>query len=146
MLSIQPELLYVQKGATDDDEGVDVTLKLNYIEVPLLLKIKIPTEGNVSPYFLVGPAIGFKAGCKISGESDGASVDLDCDEDNIEFKSIDLGGVVGAGVGFPVGSGQAVLGARYNLGLIRVDDYDDDEPVKNRAFSFLAGYSFPVGG
>ena len=105
MLSFQPEILYIQKGAKDSDQDVDVTLKLDYMEIPLLLKVNVPTEGDISPYLLVGPALSFKAGCTISGEEGGVSVDLDCDEDFIVFKSFDVGGVVGAGVGFPEGSG-----------------------------------------
>jgi len=151
-LSLQPELLYAQKGMilTDTEVGieeeVELTLRLNYIEVPLLLRINVPTEGNIAPHFLVGPAIGFKASCELGVEEDGESFDVDCDEAEGDTKSIDFGGVIGAGVGIVVGPGEIVLGARYTLGLMSIDDSGEDLDIKNRTFSFLAGYSFPVGG
>ena len=146
MVSVQPEVLYLQKGAKDTQEGADITFEVNYVEVPLLLKIDVPTEGIVAPYFMFGPAIGFKAGCQITGEDEGVSVEIDCDEAGIDIKSIDFGGVIAAGLGIEKGPGQIMLGARYNLGLTTIDDSSDEEDIKSRAFTFLAGYSFPVGG
>jgi hypothetical protein len=154
MVILQPGLNYVQKGASasgqEDGGSYETELDLGIIEIPLLLKINIPTDGRVTPHLLVGPAIGFKTGCEISwsfrfqGESE--SDTEDCDD---ETKSIDFGGMFGAGVGITAGPGEVVLGARYNLGLITVDDPpagEEEMDVKTRAFSFLAGYSFPVGG
>ena len=146
ILSIQPEVSFFQKGAESTEEGVDVKFKLDYIEVPLFLKINVPTEGTNTPFLMVGPAVGFKVGCSISGEDGGVSVDLDCDEAEIELSSIDFGGVVGAGVGFELGPGQFLLSARYSIGFMTIDDSSDEDDIKNRAFSFLAGYSFPLGG
>ena len=45
MFAIQPEVYYTMKGASKKVEGVDVTLKLDYVEVPLFLKFVIPVEG-----------------------------------------------------------------------------------------------------
>ena len=146
VLSIQPEILYLQKGFHESEQGVDVTFALDYVEIPVLLRINVPVEGTVAPYFLVGPALGFKAGCEVTGEEGGVEVKVDCDEAEAEIKSLDFGGVVGGGISFEAGPGNIHVGARYNYGLTSLDDSGEDEDVKNRAFSFLAGYSFPVGG
>lgn len=146
MLSFQPEVNYAQKGAKDSDEGFEVSLKIDYIEVPLLVKFDLPTSGSISPHVLVGPALGFKAGCKIGGEQGGTDVDVDCSEDDIDLKSFDFGAIVGAGVGFPAGPGEARIGARYNFGLLDVENSSEGEGVTNRAFSLLVGFSFPMGG
>ena len=44
MFAIQPEAYYTMKGATANLGGLDFTLKLDYIEVPVLLKLIIPIE------------------------------------------------------------------------------------------------------
>jgi len=146
VLSIQPEFLYLQKGMQESEQGVDVTFAIDYVEIPVLLRINVPVEGNIAPYFLVGPAVAFKAGCEIRGEDQGVEVTVDCDEAEVEIKSMDLGGVVGVGLSFGAGPGNFHVGARYNYGLTILDDSGEDDDVKSRAFSFLAGYSFPVGG
>jgi opacity protein-like surface antigen len=145
-LSIQPELLYLQKGASESSDGVDITFGVDFVEIPVLLRIDVPTDGSIAPYFLIGPAIGFKTGCEISAEGDGLEINVDCDEAEATIKSMDFGGVAGAGLSIAAGSGNIHLGARYNYGLMSLDDSDLDEDVKSRAFSFLAGYSFPLGG
>ncbi|MDI6846245.1 MAG: porin family protein, partial [Candidatus Saccharicenans sp.] len=61
--SLQPEILYVQKGAkiTANIEGMDITLNANidYIEIPLLLKYNLISGGPTVPSVYVGPYIGF---------------------------------------------------------------------------------------
>jgi len=146
VLSIQPELLYLQKGAEGSEQGVNITVAISYVELPVLLRINVPVEGNVAPYFVVGPAISFKAGCEVTGEGGGVEVKIDCDEAEAETKSVDFGGVVGAGLSFGAGPGNIHVGARFNYGLTTVDDSEYDEDVNNQAFSLLAGYSFPIGG
>jgi hypothetical protein len=144
-LSIQPEFLYLQKGASATEEDVDITFAVDFVEIPVLLRIDVPTDGSIAPYFLIGPAIGFKTGCEIRGEGGGMEVTLDCDEADAAIKSVDFGGVAGAGLSIAAGSGNIHIGARYNYGLINLDDSDLDENVKSRAFFFVAGYSFPLG-
>ncbi len=146
VVSIQPEVLYLQKGAEWNWDGAEVTLEADYVEVPLFLRIDVPTEGIVAPYFMFGPAIGFKAGCQYTGEGGVVSFEMGCDEAGIDIKSIDLGGVVAAGLGIETGPGEIMLGARYNLGLTTIDDSAHEWDLKSRAFTFLAGYSFPLGG
>ena len=146
LLSFQPGLRYAQKGASDSGDGFDVTLKIDYIEVPLLLKVNVPTAGQASPHFVVGPVLGFNSGCKISGDEGSVSVEMDCEEDDIDPSSFEFSGIVGAGVSFPAGPGEVTFGARYQLGLSNVNDTEGDEEAKHRAFSIMAAFGFPVGG
>jgi hypothetical protein len=149
MVSIQPEVNFMQKGAKETEDGVDIKFKLDYIEIPVFLKINVPAEGTVAPFLVVGPALGIKVGCKISGEEDGVSVDIDCDEAGIDLKGMDLGAMFGAGFAVAKGPGNLFVTARYNFGLMSIHEATEgyeEEDIKNRAFSFMAGYSFPVGG
>lgn len=62
ILTIQPEALYTVKGA-DTGEG---KLKFDYIEFPILLKVRIPIS-SVHPFVFAGPAFGFNLKAAIAG-------------------------------------------------------------------------------
>jgi Outer membrane protein beta-barrel domain len=132
--AIQPEVLYSMKGAKYKDPAGDVTLKFDYIEIPILATILVPSaSGGVTPRFYAGPNIGFKISSKAS--SDGGSVDVE------GVKSTDFGLTVGAGLGFG-GEKGFLLDARYTLGLSSIDDGSPAASVKNNCFSILGGMSF----
>lgn len=120
VVSIQPELLYMQRGAEETEGGATYTIAVDYVEIPVLLRLNVPVEGSVAPYFLVGPSISFKSGCELRYEEDGVEVRLECEEAEVEIKSIDFAGVVGAGLSFEAGPGNVTVGARYNYGFIRL--------------------------
>ena len=146
ILSVQPEVNFMQKGVTETEEGYNVNIKLDYVEIPVLLRFNIPMEGSISPYLMLGPSIAFKAGCTIGSGDSGTTVDVDCEEAELEVSSMDFGGVLAAGLGFDAGPGQVFVGARYYAGFMTVDDSGQDADVKNKGFFFSGGYSFPIGG
>jgi len=146
ILGIQLGAGYAQKGATENSEGADVEFALDYFEVPVLLRVGVPTTGSISPHFFAGPAVAFKAKCEASGSSGGASVTVDCADVGAEVKSIDIGGMAGAGLDIHTSGPLSItLDVAYNLGLSSIDDSSDGADVKNRAWSFLAGVVFPIG-
>lgn len=157
IFSIQPEVLYTQKGfkETDNSSGTEETykFKVNYIEIPVLAKVSMPPKpGNkFLPHFLIGPAVAIEAGCKQAGESGGASFEADCDsqeldpEFQIKTKSVDVGGVVGAGMDFLAGpKGMVTLDARFTMGLTNIID-QEGEDAKNRNISIMVGYTMALG-
>jgi Outer membrane protein beta-barrel domain len=133
--AIQPEVLYSMKGAKETILGTEVTTKLDYIEIPVLFTILVPSSsGGVTPRFYAGPNLALKASAKVSGG--GLSVDIS------EFvKSTDFGVTVGAGLGFGGGKGFMV-DVRYTLGLSTIDNGSPAADVKNNCFSILGGMSF----
>jgi hypothetical protein len=139
--SLQPEALFAQKGAQFEFEDLDSKLKLDYVEVPLLLKLRSGDDG-FRPYVLAGPYVGFrmKAEAEVDAGEDGTSTtDL---ED--ETKSTDYGAVAGVGLEIPAGSGAFLIEARYTRGLTNIasDDVDNDDEVKNSVWSLLVGFRF----
>jgi hypothetical protein len=146
---LQPELLYAQKGAKDAFDGIDSTIKLDYLQIPVLLGAAFGIgDGGITPRVFAGPQVGFELSCNVSAEIEGISASADCTEAEIETKSVDFGLVFGAGLGIPVGGFEIVIDGRYDLGLTNVDDSDStfDVSAKNRAWEFMAGVGFPVGG
>ena len=149
---IQFEGQYVQKGFEEEEQGVTVKFKLNYIEFMVPLTLTIPIENSpIAPRLYAGPALGIEASCKLSGEEGGISVDIDCDDlllegDAVETKSTDFSVFFGGGVDIAVGSGAITLDVLYDLGLSSIDDSPLEEDVKNKNLLILGGYRFFFGG
>jgi hypothetical protein len=152
IFAVQLELLYTMKGAGIDIPVIDASIKADYFEIPLLLKVNMPTEGKIKPSIYAGPAIGFLMSAK--AEAMGASVDI-----KDYFKSTNFGIVAGAGVGYEMEKSLIFLEARYEVGLTTIAkenagtiSFDDEEEstssstttpdVKTSDISILVGYGF----
>lgn len=112
LFSIQPEILYSRKGSELTYDNVFASGKakfnLNYIEVPVLLKINVTDNFNIH----AGPYFAYLIDSKITNDSDGA-FDFETNFDNDDFNKFDAG--IAAGIGFDFDSFG--IGARYNYGL-----------------------------
>lgn len=141
---IRPELLYSQKGAKaplDAEDAVtgSATVKLDYIDIPLLLQYEATTESGVRPQVYVGPSLGIKARCRIEGSGGGISVGMDCDEAEVEINSTEIAGIIGGGLAVPLGNRYLSVGVRYQHGF---SDVPADASARNRVFSVYAGLEF----
>lgn len=162
-VSISPEVWYRQKGARSIaefnqqviEEG-SAEIGLDYIEIPVLLRIDLPAfgGGKIIPYVNGGPAFGWRFDCSIAVEADSGSTTRMCDDlsgDNLEqtLKDYEVGAAFGGGLDFAVlgGLGALNLDARVTQGLSRINDTGDGSPdVKNRVISVMLGYSFGLPG
>jgi hypothetical protein len=135
MVALQPEFLYSIKGFTMSVEGVDVDLKLNYFEVPVLFKFMFGTSAT-KPFVFAGPEMGILLSSSVG--SGGLSIDA-----GDLWKSTDLGLVFGGGVDFPVGKNTMSLDGRYEVGLSKIPDAGDvDIDIKTTNISFMFGFAF----
>ncbi len=128
--------LYSQQGAKLSADGGDMTLKLDYVQVPVLLRYRFPTHTSVHPFLAVGPQVGFRVKCKVEQGSNSANCS---DFTGENAKSTDFSGTAAAGIGFGLGKQEFSLQARYNMGFSKVFDSSN---VKNKVVSVLAGLSF----
>ncbi|HEX8350149.1 MAG TPA: porin family protein, partial [Hymenobacter sp.] len=101
LISIQPEVLYSQKGYQSEEDS-DFKVKLNYIDIPVMVKVN---AGGL--FFEGGPQVGILASAKAT---DG-STDVDIKEG---LNTVDFGYAVG--LGYQLESGP-MLGLRYNGGI-----------------------------
>ncbi len=143
LFAIQVEGLYMQKGATyewsEGEESGSVDAKIDYIAVPLLLKVTIPTEGKIKPAIFAGPTFGFLMSAKVEGE--GGSEDI---KDNTE--SMDIGILGGAEIGYKLEKGMIFLSASYEVGMQTIDksvEGAEAGDVKNTNIGVTLGYGFP---
>ncbi|AXP81386.1 hypothetical protein CJ739_2312 [Mariniflexile rhizosphaerae] len=128
-VALQVELLYSQQGYELKDNGGTFTQKLDYVNMPLMLKL-YPDEA----FFLeVGPQVGLAVSHKEEFDSSFGLFDTSQEFDPQNF---DWG--MNFGAGFKTESGVS-LGVRYHLGLGSV--YDEGNP-KNRVWQFSIGFDF----
>lgn len=104
--SFQPEILYSAQGDKETFEGTDVKYKLDYLNVPLMVKYYIYEGFSLE----VGPQLGFLLSSKAEG--DGVSIDLKDMMNTFEF-AMDFG------LGYKFENGIN-LAARYNLGVSNI--------------------------
>lgn len=115
-IAIQPELLYSRKGAelvynNAFAEGT-AKFKLNYIELPLLVKVNVAK--NISIH--AGPYVAYLIDAQVKNETDSGTFDFEKNYNNDDFNKFDTG--LSAGVGFDL---DAIgIGLRYNYGLSTV--------------------------
>lgn len=115
-LSLQPEVLYAQKGAKTSDGSL--SYQLDYVEIPVLLEISLGLP-VIGPGILIGPS--FDANVAASGLSNVTPADV---------------GVVG---GIQVHFDPVLLSGRYEVGLTNVTS---NQNLQNGTFTFLIGFMF----
>lgn len=140
--AFMPELLYAQRGAQDPADTRVLTIKLDYIEVPLLFRISPSSEAmKFLPYAMLGPSLAFKAACEVEAEEDGVVETADCGQ-IANFNSFDYGLTAGAGADFILGRMALVVDGRYTFGL---GDVNDSRDVHNRVFALMLGLRMNTG-
>jgi hypothetical protein len=149
---IQPEVLSVTKGAEIDVDTAedDLDIRIDYVEVPILLQLPLTYGSSFAPYVFGGPAFAFDVGCEVSVP--GVESDVDCEEadvlgeDALARRSLDVGLTAGAGVAFAMGPGAFLLEGRYTWGMTNINDNEgtDQAEVKNRSALFLASYAIQL--
>lgn len=141
-MGIQPEFLFHRKGIKENFLGVEITWDLDYIEIPVLFKIVIPTQGAVTPGFIFGPALAFNINSTLKGEYLGQTAEEDAGDITSDM---DLGFVLGLNIGFDAGAAEILFDLRYTLGFMTIDE-EGEAAIRNSAVSFMAGVAFPLGG
>ena len=129
--AISAGAFYSMQGAKNKEGGVSYTMKLDYINVPILANY----------YVIPGLAIkaglqpGFNVGHKLKAEANGNSSEGDIPN----FKSFDLAIPIGASYEF----NDFVIDARYNFGLTKLWDVSGSSS-KNSVIQFTFGYKIPL--
>lgn len=137
IITIEPEFLYTMKGAQEQVTAGDYTEKLygDYLEIPVLLKLRIPTPG-IQPAIFAGPSVGFKLKEKL--QRNGQDVPL---QEKI-LENNDYGAIFGAGLDF---GRHFMIDVRYSLGLKKVLSAAQGTTaldVKNGVWSATVGIAF----
>ena len=127
--AIQPEILYSKQGYKIIDNSGTYTQKLDYLNIPVMLKLY-----PVKSFFLeAGPQIGFSISHKETFDSGFILYDT-----SKEFEPSNFDWGINLGTGFKSDAGVS-LGVRYHIG--QSDIYNEDKP-KNRVWQIYLGFEF----
>ena len=147
VFSVEPQAFYDQKGTKlSGTGGAEGSVKIGYIEVPVLGKFWIPSESQVKPFVFAGPYVAFKVRCKVDGAAFGGT-STDCDQTSeINLKSTDFGATGGVGLEFKAGAQVVRVDARYDFGFTNINDTSssDNTKIKTRSFAGTVGVGFPL--
>ncbi len=143
--SIQPELLYSNKGAklTYDLPNIlggdgEYRFNLHYVELPVMAVINVVKNFNIH----AGPYVSYLAGANITRLDDDNNVNDISDLKADNFNRIDYGLAGGLGFDFQ----NLTVGARYNYGLREIGESGFSGEVtrnsKNSVINVYLGIAF----
>jgi hypothetical protein len=132
-VSVQPELLYSQKGAKNKLVS-DIYTVFSYLDLPIMVKARL---GETRFFLEGGPQFGYL----LSAKSTFMSYSYD---ERSSYEKVDVG--YAAGLGYQLASGP-LIGFRFNGGLTRLNkpfisggQIRPTEDMWNNAFQLYAGY------
>jgi opacity protein-like surface antigen len=151
-LSLQPELLFVNNGGKEKEEGEEegisykttTTTTLNQLQLPIYLKYKVGSE-SLKFYGAAGPYFGyiFSAKEKGTGSIEGIEgLDISGTTDLFEeeiLKHFDFG--IGVGLGLEL-SNKYLVGVGYKYGIANLYPKDFDATYKVGTFNLSVGFLF----
>lgn len=129
LFSVSAGILYSMQGCKGSEEGVKATVKLDYINIPILANVYV-TKGLAVK---LGIQPGFNINAKAKAEANGVSAEADIDD----VKTLDFSIPVGVSYEYQ----NFVLDARYNWGLTKIAS---DIDSKNSVFQITLGYKFSL--
>lgn len=151
---------YVERGLGDEivtptgNGFSSLSIGTKYLDLPLLLRVHLGSDAQLSPYLFAGPGIGLAVGCAAEGgvfqtnqfgQTVGFSeISSSCSEAGFaSAKSVQLDGRGGIGVriGSPDGL-SATAAVWYSVGLTPTFSSGDS---KSRALVAQAGIGLPIG-
>ena len=140
-LTIQPEILYSAHGSKSEGPlvidgslyDVKATMKLNYINIPVMFKYNVVEKFSLE----AGPYVGFLTTAKMKVDVDGYGSATEDMKDLV--KSTDFGVALGMNYDF---SDVIFANVRYQGGLTQIGDTGEGDNIKNSVFQLGLGFRF----
>lgn len=167
--ALEVQALYSERGGqgsfvvpTPSGTVVSASLDhmLRYVQIPVLARLYIEYDADITPYLFAGPALAVLIGSAADGQAaelDAGgqpvmSTDISADIGDVSER-LDLSLIAGAGIGFPLSRGRLLLSVRYELGVTTAMDGTftlemeggggtplEARSLRNRGLSLLLGY------
>lgn len=140
-LTIQSEILYSAQGSKSEGPlvidgslyDVKATMKLNYINIPVMFKYNVVEKFSLE----AGPYVGFLTTAKMKVDVDGYGSATEDMKDLV--KSTDFGIALGMNYEF---SDVIFANVRYQGGLTQIGDTGEGDNIKNSVFQLGLGFRF----
>ncbi len=128
-----------QKGVEDvlnpaTQQEVLRLIDLDYIELPIHVRVPVVSAGAATINLVLGPTLGFRIGCDVT---EGLAAAQKCGQvaNGPNFKKTDIGGTAGLGISFALsGIVYAGFDVRYTTGMTSINTISTDA-LKNRTLS-----------
>lgn len=148
-LHVESGLAWVQMGAEGRVQGFEEELfadhRLEYLRVPLHLRIFLPVGERLRPTLHVGPAVSFEVSCEIGAEPTSLFLAVTQCPPDAERSETEWALQAGAGLRYALGAYRVLLDVTWHHGLTGLEDPLVDRELKNRAFLVSTGLSVPLG-
>jgi Outer membrane protein beta-barrel domain len=150
LLALQPELLYTMKGfkltkaiyssGPTPIPNIFVTGNNSYFEIPVLLKLKVPSSslGIIRPNVFAGPEVAFGLSSKLTVQSTDPS-ETQGNGNETNSKPTDFGIIIGAGADINLPGVTLIIDVRYDMGMKSLDFSQGPAQIKNRVLTINAG-------
>ena len=143
-ISVVPGVYFVAKGWSDnfvDENGntVTETIKLSYLEIPILVKISLPFS-LLKSYLFAGPQMGINlsAANDQTGGISPSSTDV-----SSSIYGTDFGFLVGGMIDIPLNKKMDIFAKfGYPIGLTNIFKNDNSRTIKNVGIHITAGMMF----
>jgi hypothetical protein len=140
---------WTQKGVQDflTDPGtaqeVAALLDLQYIEIPLHLRVPVVSTGPVSLNLVLGPTFGFQIGCEVASDLSAAQKCADL-TNGPDLKETDIGATAGLGLSFGLGGiVYAGFDVRVTTGLTSISNISANS-LRNRTVTATTHIGFGI--
>ena len=140
-VSVSFGTLYSQQGCDADFYGIDGTIKMDYINIPVMVNVYVADglalKTGLQPGFLIND--------KVKVSTNGVSAEVGLEESyryagtNADIKTLCLSLPIGISYEFS----NIQIDARYNLGLTKAISVPNDS-TKHSVFEFTVGYKFSL--
>lgn len=132
-VGIQGEVIYTTSSQKYKEQDIERSIKLRYLNIPLLLSLNTGKTNMVNLNLVLGPQVGISVGSELISTGTTAS-----DDAVLSVKKGDLGFAYGAGVDFGVNPGKTFrvgVGFRGVYGLIDISD--DSQTIATNSYYIL---------
>ena len=132
--------MYSQQGCKAKFQGIDGTIKMDYINLPVIAAYRVTDNLSVK----VGLQPGFLINDKVKISSNGVTAEVGLEESyksagmDVTINSFDLSIPIGISYDFD----KIQLELRYNAGLTKVLSTPSGDGTKNSVIQFTIGYKF----
>lgn len=150
--SLQPELLYTQKGfgGTLVEDVVELELSLGYFELPLLAKYAFSAGKKFRPVLFAGPSFAYCSSSNLTVSTWIFSGDVDISS---VTHTTDFGMVLGTGFDYETSGGTVIFDMRFTYDFTKVlvsGDFEingetetiEEDDFTNYGLSIMVGLAF----
>jgi len=139
-ISVQPEILYTRMGGRFAVDADSLEFRLDYVQVPVLLKLNIIPAGPIRPFIYGGAYGGYLVKATGVMVVDGVT---DSEDIKDSFQEFDYGVLGGVGLTFKLVGIALTIEGRYNYGLQNLYiEPAEGEFMRNTSMVGLVGIHF----